>query len=54
MVKNVGIIGAGHIAEKAASTLAAMEDMRCLAIASRTLEKAQGFAARFGVERAYG
>ena len=51
---NVGIIGAGHIAEKAAATLAAMEDMRCLAIGSRSLEKAQAFAARFGIERAYG
>lgn len=51
---NVGIIGAGHIAEKAATTLAAMEDMQCLAIGSRSLEKAQAFAARFGVGRAYG
>ena len=51
---NVGIIGAGHIAEKAATTLAAMDDMRCLAIGSRSLEKAQAFAERFGVERAYG
>lgn len=51
---NVGIIGAGHIAEKAARTLAAMDDMRCLAIGSRSLEKAQAFAAQFGVERSYG
>ena len=51
---NVGIIGAGHIAEKAATTLAAMDDMQCLAIGSRSLEKAQAFAERFGVERAYG
>lgn len=51
---NVGIIGAGHIAEKAARTLAAMDDMRCLAIGSRSLEKAQAFAAQFGVARAYG
>ena len=54
MEMNVGIIGAGHIAEKAATTLAAMGDMKCLAIGSRSLEKAQAFAARFGVERAYG
>ena len=54
MIKNVGIIGAGHIAEKAATTLAAMEDMCCLAIGSRSLEKAQAFADRFGVQRAYG
>ena len=51
---NVGIIGAGHIAEKAATTLAAMGDMKCLAIGSRSLKKAQAFAAQFGVERAYG
>ena len=51
---NVGIIGAGHIAEKAATTLAAMDDMQCLAIGSRSLEKAQAFAGRFGIERAYG
>ncbi len=50
----VGIIGAGHIAEKAAATLAAMEDMECLAIGSRSLEKARDFASRFGIERAYG
>ena len=51
---NVGIIGAGHIAEKAARTLAAMDDMQCLAIGSRSLEKAQAFAAQWGVQRAYG
>ena len=51
---NVGIIGAGHIAEKAARTLAGMDDMQCLAIGSRSLEKAQAFAAQFGVARAYG
>jgi len=54
MSMNVGIIGAGHIAEKAATTLAAMDDMTCLAIGSRSQEKAQAFAARFGIERAYG
>ena len=54
MTMNVGIIGAGHSAEKAAATLAAMEDMRCLAIGSCSLEKAQAFAAHFGIERAYG
>jgi len=51
---NVGIIGAGHIAEKAAHTLAEMEGMSCLAIGSRSQEKAQDFAARFGIPRAYG
>jgi len=51
---NVGIIGAGRIAEKAARTLNAMDDMRCLAIGSRSLEKAQDFAGRFSIPRAYG
>ena len=51
---NVGIIGAGHIAEKAARTLAQMDGMQCLAIGSRSLERAQAFAARFGIQRAYG
>ena len=51
---NVGIIGAGHIAEKMATTLARMDDMSCLAVASRSLEKAQAFASRFDIPRAYG
>lgn len=54
MIMNVGIVGAGHIAEKMATTLAQMDDMHCLAIASRSIEKAQAFAARFGIPRAYG
>ena len=51
---NVGIVGAGHIAEKMATTLAQMDDMHCLAIGSRSLGKAQAFAARFSIPRAYG
>ena len=51
---HVGILGAGHIAEKAAKTLNAMPDAACLAIGSRTLEKAQAFAERFDIPRAYG
>ena len=51
---NVGIIGAGHIAEKMAVTLARMEDASCIAIGSRTLSKAEAFAERFDIPRAYG
>ena len=51
---NIGIIGAGHIAGKIARTLAQTEGVDCLAIGSRSLEKAQAFAASFGVPRAYG
>ena len=51
---HVGIIGAGHIAEKAATTLNGLSDMDCLAIASRSQKKAESFASIFGVPRAYG
>ena len=52
-VMSVGIIGAGHIAEKAARTLNAMYSAECLAIASRSQAKADEFAGRFGIPRAY-
>ena len=50
----VGIVGAGWIAEKAAITLNGLEGFRPYAIGSRSLEKAQAFAAQWGIERAYG
>lgn len=50
----VGIAGAGWIAEKAAVTLNGMHGFRCYAIASRSKEKAEAFAARWNVEKAYG
>ena len=53
-IRQVGIIGAGHIAEKMAATLNGMDDMSCLAVGSRSLEKAQAFAAPRGIPRAYG
>lgn len=53
-IMNIGIIGAGHIAEKMATTLGRMEDCSCIAIASRTLSKAEAFAGRFDIPRAYG
>ena len=51
---NIGIIGAGHIAEKMAFTLNRMEDAASYAVASRSLEKAENFASVHGVEKAYG
>ena len=51
---NIGIIGAGHIAEKMAFTLNRMEDAAAYAVASRSLEKAENFASAHGVEKAYG
>ena len=50
----VGIIGAGHIAEKMATTLHGMDGVEAYAVASRQLEKAQEFASRRGFTKAYG
>lgn len=50
----VGIIGAGHISEKTAMTLGKMDDMTCLAVGSRSLDKAEAFAKKWGIPRAYG
>lgn len=50
----VGIIATGWIAEKAAYTIQRMEGVTCHAAASRTLQKAQDFAAKWGIPCAYG
>lgn len=50
----VGIIGAGHIAEKMATTLHGMEGVEAYAVAARQMEKAQDFASRRGFTKAYG
>ena len=50
----VGIVGAGHIAGKIARTLAETEGVDCLAVGSRSLEKAEAFARDFRIPRAYG
>lgn len=54
MKLKVGILGAGGIAEKMAFTLSRMESAECLAIGSRSLEKASAFAEKHGVKKAYG
>lgn len=50
----VGIIGAGHIAEKMAWTLTQMTEAEPYAVASRSLEKAEAFAEKYGFSKAYG
>ena len=50
----VGIIGAGWIAEKAAITLNGMTDCQAYAIGSRSIEKAQAFARKWNMAKAYG
>ena len=50
----VGILGAGWIAEKMAEALAPLTDYCVYAIASRSIEKANEFAQRWDVPKAYG
>ena len=50
----IGIIGAGWIAEKAAITLNGLTTCECYAIASRSQEKADAFAAKWHIPKAYG
>ncbi|MCQ2610683.1 MAG: Gfo/Idh/MocA family oxidoreductase [Treponema sp.] len=54
-MKNIGIIGAGWIAQKMAITVQGLTDTACnYAIASRNLEKAREFAKAWGFKKAYG
>lgn len=50
----VGIIGAGWIAHKMAQALAPLSDAEVIAIASRSIEKAEDFAREYGIAKAYG
>lgn len=51
---NWGIIGPGRIAHKFAKDLAQLPDAKLLAVASRSLERAQDFAAQYAVPHAFG
>lgn len=50
----IGILGAGHIAATLAETMQRMEEVECYAVASRSYEKAEAFANKFGFLKAYG
>ncbi len=51
----IGIIGCGNIAGTLASTMVKMGDgIQLMAAASRDIAKAEEFASRFGIEKAYG
>lgn len=50
----VGIIGAGWIAHKMAEALAPLHNAEVIAVASRSIEKAQAFVAEYGISKAYG
>ena len=50
----VGIIGTGWIAEKAAITLNGLGECEAYAVGSRSIEKAEAFATKWGISKAYG
>ncbi len=50
----MAILGAGGIASVMARTITEMENVERYAVASRSLEKAEGFAKEYGFEKAYG
>ncbi|MGY2079217.1 Gfo/Idh/MocA family protein [Modestobacter sp. SYSU DS0657] len=49
-----GVVGPGRIAEKVVEDFAVVDGARVVAVASRSLDRAQGFARRHGLERAHG
>lgn len=53
-ILRVGIIGAGRIAEVAVRTLNGLKECEAYAIGSRTQEKAEAFAAKWNIAKAYG
>lgn len=53
-IMRVGIIGTGWIAEKAAITLRGLTVCEAHAVGSRTLEKAEAFAHKWNITKAYG
>lgn len=50
----VGILGAGHIAQKMATTLMGMKEAELYAVAARELSRAEQFANEFHAQKAYG
>lgn len=50
----IGILGAGNIAGVMAETLMKMKGVTRFAVAARDLQRAQGFAEKYGFEKAYG
>lgn len=50
----LGIIGAGNISAVTAPTMAALPEIECAAVASRSLQKAEDFAQKHGFAKAYG
>ena len=53
-ILRVGLIGTGWIAEKAAITLAGLDNCEAYAVGSRSQEKAEAFAQKWNIGKAYG
>ncbi len=51
---NIGILGAGHIAGKIAETIEKLDGFRVGAVAAREKTRAEEFAGKYGIEKAYG
>src|SRR5689334_9370000 len=49
-----GVIATGGIAQAVTADMLKVPDVEVLAVSSRDITKAQAFAERFGIERAYG
>ena len=52
--KRIAIMGTGNIAGTMAQTIKKMKNVKCYAVASRDLNRAQSFAKRYGIKKAYG
>lgn len=50
----IGVLGAGKISHSTVPAMIALEEIECWAVASRSLEKAQAFAEKYGFRKAYG
>ena len=49
-----GILGAGWIAEKMAGDFRRVKGAKIVAIAARDLNRAEAFAQKYGIQKAYG
>jgi predicted dehydrogenase len=49
-----GVVGPGRIAQKVVEDFAVVDGARAVAVASRSLDRAEAFASKHGLERAYG
>ena len=50
----LALLGPGRIAGTVAQALVATPEIECYAVASRSLERAEAFAEKFGFQKAYG